>query len=93
MLILSPCRPPPSALHSDIFDAMFSVTYITGETVIQQGMTFDLFSLWREVMGKFFFNDHVACPGKISRLSFQHDHMTIITAGSECGSQLLFSTR
>jgi hypothetical protein len=28
---------------------MFSVTYITGETVIQQGTTFDLFSLWREV--------------------------------------------
>uniref|UniRef100_A0A8C7QHS0 cAMP-dependent protein kinase type I-alpha regulatory subunit n=1 Tax=Oncorhynchus mykiss TaxID=8022 RepID=A0A8C7QHS0_ONCMY len=35
--------------RSDIFDAMFSVTYITGETVIQQGTTFDLFSLWGEV--------------------------------------------
>uniref|UniRef100_A0A8C7HH00 cAMP-dependent protein kinase type I-alpha regulatory subunit n=1 Tax=Oncorhynchus kisutch TaxID=8019 RepID=A0A8C7HH00_ONCKI len=47
--------------RSDIFDAMFSVTYITGETVIQQGTTFDLSSLWGEKSWDFyliFLNDH-----------------------------------
>uniref|UniRef100_A0A8C7MK18 cAMP-dependent protein kinase type I-alpha regulatory subunit n=1 Tax=Oncorhynchus kisutch TaxID=8019 RepID=A0A8C7MK18_ONCKI len=47
--------------RSDIFDAMFSVTYITGETVIQQGTTFDLSSLWGEKSWDFYFiflNDH-----------------------------------
>ena len=38
----SPPSPPPLSLSSDIFDAMFTVKYNAGDTIINQGMSYDL---------------------------------------------------
>ena len=40
--LLPPPSPPLLSLSSDIFDAMFTVKYNAGDTIINQGMSYDL---------------------------------------------------